>query len=122
MERRMHRTCGSRGLELRLMLHGNSGGHVDVHVQLCNAPRRLSGHVLFNVNLHAFQIQIERLCGNAHDGGDARGQSRACQISWRKRFALAVIVGGGVGDQRGCGRTVNGAHAQVTKIFAGDFD
>ena len=66
------------------MLGRNSSGHANVHVQLCNAPRRLSGHVLFNVNLHAFQIQIERLCGNAHDGGDARGQRRARQISGGK--------------------------------------
>ena len=121
MERRMHWTRVGGGFEFGLMLGGNSGGHANVHIQLCNASRRLSGHVLFNVNLHAFQIQIERLCGNAHDGGDARGQRGARQISWGKRFALAVIVGGGVGDQRGCGRTVNGAHAQVTKIFAGDF-
>ena len=81
----------------------------------------MRGHVLFNVNLHAFQIHGQRLCGNAHDGGDTSGQRRARQISWGKRFALAVIVGGGVGDQRGCGRTVNGAHAQITKIFACDF-
>ena len=103
------------------MLRGNSSGHANVHVQLCNPSRRLRGHVLFNVNLHAFQIHGQRLCGNAHDGGDTSGQRRARQISWGKRFALAVIVGGGVGDQRGCGRTVNGAHAQITKIFACDF-
>lgn len=103
------------------MLHGNSGGHANVHVQLRNPSRRLRGHVLFNVNLHAFQIHGQRLCGNAHNGGDTSCQRRARQISWRKRFALAVIIGGGVGDKRGCGRTVNGAHAQITKIFAGDF-
>ena len=104
------------------MLRGNSSGHANVHVQLCNATRWLRGHVLFNVNFHAFQIHMQRLCGNAHDGGDACGQSGARQISWGKRFALAVIIGWGVGDQRGSGRTVNGAHAQITKIFAGDFD
>ena len=104
------------------MLRGNSSGHANVHVQLCNTTRRLRGHVLFNINLHAFQIQIERLCSNAHDGGDACGQRGARQISWGKRFTLAVIVGGGVGEQRCSGRTMNGAHAQITKIFASDFD
>ena len=61
------------GLKFGLILRGNSSGHVNIYVQLCNTTRRLRGHVLFNVNLHAFQIHRQRLCGNAHDGGDARG-------------------------------------------------
>ena len=85
VERRVHRTRGGSGLELGLMLRGNSSGHANVHVQLCNASRRLRGHVLFNVNLHAFQIQIERLCSNAHDGGDTSGQRGARQIGGGKR-------------------------------------
>ena len=55
--------------------------------------RRVRGHFLLHGDTHSAQIDTEFLCFDSHGRAHARSQSRSDEISWRKRFPFALIIG-----------------------------
>jgi hypothetical protein len=118
----MHRTgfggAGKQGLVARLQ----RDRQVDMNRQLGNAAERGVGHVLFDFDAGAGQIQVVLLRLNAKNGQHATSQRGGDQVGRRKRFAFAAVVDGRIGVDLHAGRSVVRLAAQFTLVNERDVD
>ncbi len=54
-------------------------------------------HVFLNIYANTFQINIEVVGFNAHDGEHAGAECGGDNISWRESFPFTMVVGWGIG-------------------------
>ena len=87
-----------------------------------NSSRRVFRHFFLHVNGHSLQIEPELFGLHAHDRAHASTERGRDEVSRRKRFAFAFVVGRGIGRDFGLRRPMRGIAMKIAGIFDVDFD
>jgi hypothetical protein len=85
-------------------------------------PRRVLGHFLLHRHGHSAQIDAEFLRLDSHGCGHARSESCSDEISRRKRFAFAFVIGRRVSGNLRLGRAVRRVAMQIAAVSDVNFD